>query len=472
MTDGAGVKLRSASLSHEAPMNASILYDGHNVSLKNETGIGTYTRALAATARNLGLKPEILVGGNSSFNKKDPQLSEISFFDALTANHLPQKVRLERLLAKYAGKPFGIRTAEFSRVGAVFDAGPPKFANFEKVHLASSVFEFGVSHFKRYGSCAEVKISNSPSLFHLTHPTPLKMKGCPNIYTIHDIVPLRLPQTTLDNKKHFLQLLRHLCAKADHIVTVSEYSRQDIMRFVGIPEDRITNTYQSVKLPEGLVEKSDDLVSNEIGRTFNIAFREYYVFFGAIEPKKNIARIVDAYATSGSPYPLLIVGPLGWQYDNDIEKINDERFFSYRSEGNRIRPDKRVRRIPYLPLSQLMTLVKGARGVLFPSLYEGFGLPVLEAMMLGTPVITSNVSSLPEISGGAALLVDPTDVDEIANAIRMFDHDNDMRDEFAKRGRVRAAYFSLEAYEGRIAGLYAKLGVDVTARANLSPARL
>jgi hypothetical protein len=102
------------------------------------------------------------------------------------------------------------------------------------MHVASSLFEVSRSHFIRYGARADVKLSRPISLFHMTFPTPLMTRGCPNIYKIHDIVPLRLPQTTLDNKKYFLQLVRHLCLKADHIVTVSEFSRQDIIRFVGI----------------------------------------------------------------------------------------------------------------------------------------------------------------------------------------------------------------------------------------------
>jgi glycosyltransferase involved in cell wall biosynthesis len=97
--------------------------------------------------------------------------------------------------------------------------------------------------------------------------------------------------------------------------------------------------------------------------------------------------------------------------------------------------------------------------VLFPSLYEGFGLPVLEAMALGTPVITSNVASLPEVAAGAAALIDPTDVESITKAIRAFDRDDGLRQDLALRGRKRAAFFEPQAYQDRVANLYAKLGV-------------
>jgi len=424
------------------------------------TGIGTYTRTLAATARRLGFETDVLVGGNAGVDKRDPQLTEVTFFDALTAARTPFSVHRERFLARLLGKPFGVRAAAFSRVGAVFDATPWSLSGFEKIYVSPIVFELGAYHFKRYGSRARIRLPQTPSLFHLSYPTPLSVRNCANVYTIHDIVPLRLPQATLDDKKYFLRLIRHLCAKAEHIVTVSEFSRRDIIRFTGIAEDRITNTYQSVHLPDALVEKSDDAVASEIGPTFEIGLREYYVFYGAIEPKKNIARLIEAYAASGSPYPLLIVGGPGWQCERELEMIADERFLSYRRETGRIVPERRVRRIPYLPFAQLMTLIKGARGVLFPSLYEGFGLPVLEAMLLGVPVITSNVASLPEITGEAAALVDPTDVAAIADAIRAFDHDDDWRNELSVKGRERAALFSPSAYESRIAALYGKLGVE------------
>ena len=212
-------------------------------------------------------------------------------------------------------------------------------------------------------------------------------------------------------------------------------------------------------LPASVTAKSDDEVAADVAELFGLDFRSYYMFYGAIEPKKNVSRLIDAYAASGSAFPLIIVGSLGWQYDEDVEKINNERFLYYRRDADRVVPTRRVRRIPYLPFSQLMTLVKGARGVIFPSLYEGFGLPVLEAMALGTPVITSNVAALPEVSGGAAALVDPTDVDSMTKAIRAFDYDDGLRQDLAIRGKKRVAFFEPEAYEERITRVYAKLGV-------------
>ena len=113
--------------------------------------------------------------------------------------------------------------------------------------------------------------------------------------------------------------------------------------------------------------------------------------------------------------------------------------------------------IGFVPFAPLMSLIRGARGVLFPSLYEGFGLPLLEAMLMGAPVLTSTAGSLPEVAGDAALLVDPYDVDAIRDGIRALDRDADLRAHLVERGRIRAEAFSPERYRERLRAAYAPL---------------
>jgi glycosyltransferase involved in cell wall biosynthesis len=312
-------------------------------------------------------------------------------------------------------------------------------------------------HFRRYKSRPQLKMATKPDLFHATQPIPLRVEGCPNIYTIHDLVPLRLPYATLDDKKYFLELTRHLARNADHIVTVSEHSKRDIVKLLKISEYRVTNTYQSVQIPEALLSMPMREVADELEHVFQLEPGRYFLFVGAIEPKKNISRLVDAYASSGSSRPLVIVGAPAWQFDRDLEKIGDERFLTYVMRNGRITPYRRVRRLAYLQLPDLVALMRGARAVLFPSIYEGFGLPVLEAMVAGTPVLTANVSSLPEIAGDAALLVDPYDVDAIAKGIRALDSDDDLCAALVTKGRAQAQKFSPDRYSKRLAKLCQRL---------------
>ena len=179
-----------------------------------------------------------------------------------------------------------------------------------------------------------------------------------------------------------------------------------------------------------------------------MGLREYFLFFGAIEPKKNVARLVEAYLASSVNSPLVIVGGPGWGSEQDVKLLKSLAGLDGR---------KRIVWLGYLPRDMLAMLIAGARATVFPSLYEGFGLPALEAMALGTPVITSNTSSLPEVVGEAGVLVDPYDVRSISRAIIEIDSDEGMRSELSRRGLAQAEKFSSEAYAKRLASFYARI---------------
>ena len=140
--------------------------------------------------------------------------------------------------------------------------------------------------------------------------------------------------------------------------------------------------------------------------------------------------------------------------ERDFARINSERFLSYTVEGRRVVPARAVKHLSYLPLADIVDLLRGARALLYPSIYEGFGLPAAEAMLVGTPVLTSNVASLPETTGGNALLVDPYDVDDIAKGIRTLDADDDMTAELGRKGPEQAARFSPSKFAERLAAIY------------------
>lgn len=437
-------------------MRKTILFEAHNLTLARGTGIATYARQLSQAARGAGYATNALVGLNARIDRRDPVLSEIQLYD--NPQKRPDLLTRPQLVSDFlAGAPFGIRPFRLPGAGHVIPPVPGQFAAFDETFAAPYLFDRARWHFQRWGRFAEVRVPETPALFHATHPTALKVAGCPNIVTIHDIVPLRLPYTTLDDKKLMLNLLRALCREADHIVTVSEFSKRDIMSYFGVSEDRITNTYQSVSVPAAFATRDDDDIGADLRNAFDLEPRDYFLFFGAIEPKKNVRRLVEAYATSGVKSPLVIAGALGWQYEADVEQIEDERFTRYQIESGSISKQKRVRRLPYVPFPQLVSLIKGARAVLFPSIYEGFGLPVLEAMLLGTPVISSNVSSIPEVAGQAALLVDPFDTQALSRAIRTIDADADLRAELSRRGMEQAKLFSPEKYAERIDALYKRI---------------
>jgi glycosyltransferase involved in cell wall biosynthesis len=249
---------------------------------------------------------------------------------------------------------------------------------------------------------------------------------------------------------------------ADHIVTVSEHSKLDIMRLLGVPEDRITNTYEAVEFPEAATQRPVDAVADHLAGAYGLEYGKYLLFFGAMEPKKNLARLIEAYLAAPVELPLLIVSSGGWQNDTEMKllAVHGEEGWdrARRREGDsdhRVR--RRIQRLEYVGVATLVSLIRGARAVLFPSLYEGFGLPAMEAMTLGTPVVTSRASSLPEIAGDAAILVDPYDVDELSRAIVAISSDDDLHGALVEKGKQQSALFSVDRYQERVAALYAKL---------------
>lgn len=221
---------------------------------------------------------------------------------------------------------------------------------------------------------------------------------------------------------------------------------------LGVPEDRVTNTYQAVSLPLALVNRPQAEVETELEAAFGLEWGAYFLHFGAVEPKKNLGRVVEAYLASGVSTPLVVVGGPGWMSDPETALLKQAQSVHGAA--------CRIHQYEYMSYSMLVSLIRGTKGVLFPSLYEGFGLPVLEAMSLGAPVLTSDQGSLPEIAGDAALQVNPYDVHAISQGIRMLDADADWRAEAARRGLMQAVKFSQTAYREKLRDLYAKVGVS------------
>lgn len=194
----------------------------------------------------------------------------------------------------------------------------------------------------------------------------------------------------------------------------------------------------------------------EVEGTFGLEYKGYFIFWGSIEPKKNIGRIIEGYLASNIKAPLVIVGAQAWKSEEELKLLYDDNIRALVHIGNETRVKKKVIQLSYAPFPLLVSLIKGAKATIFPSLYEGFGLPVLESMLLGTAVITSNTASIPEVAGEAAISVNPYDSRAIADAIRMIDADDDLRVELVARGLKQAKLFSEDIYRARLAGVYEK----------------
>jgi len=438
-------------------LSRRICIDGFNLGKPKGSGIATYGRNLNVALRAIGCQTHILHGPQSSVGRNN-LLNQIAINDAPEAAY---KVNLiDQYLTPYV-TPFGRTARRVEPTDDVLPSQASKRVKVDGVWAARDVFHASNRRYARTKRFTAVHMpggrTQRPQAMHWTAPLPMRVPGMPNVYTIHDLVPLRLPFTTLDNKRRFYFLCKRLCQKADHIVTVSESARQDIIRAFRIDERRITNTYQSVDFPPALLERSDASVAAEIEGIFNLGWKRYFLFYGAVEPKKNLGRVIEAYLASGVTDPLVIIGADGWLTEYETKMMYGDIVTAQTVRNNVIRREDRIRRYDYLPLPALVSLIRGAKATLFPSLYEGFGLPVLESMLLGTPVLTSNAGSLPEVAGDAALTVDPYDSMAILRGIQTLDQDEGLRDELVTRGRTQAAKFTVQAHGARLSDVYGPL---------------
>ena len=260
--------------------------------------------------------------------------------------------------------------------------------------------------------------------------------GARRVVTIHDAFPYVYPEkhNRADNWR-YRWLLPHAARRADAVITVSQCSRRDLVRGLGVPQERIRITTEGVNARFRPVE--DGPARRALLDRYGIT-GPYVLYVGGINARKNISRLFEAFArvldicaASGAPKPqLVIAGKRQWRTE-EIE-----------ATFRRLNLASHVHFTGYAGDEDLPGLYSAAELLAFPSLYEGFGLPPLEAMACGTPVVTSNVSSIPEVVGDAALMVDPHDVDGLAAAMVQILTDSALRGELRRRGLLHAARFT------------------------------
>lgn len=420
--------------------------DGYNLAMPQGTGVSTYGRNLAAAVRALSHPIDLVFGLNIPRNADD-DLREPLFFGQLGAD-LPSKLTMRRRMRRWRVHPFAYDLTQISVSGrTVPSEGRDRLPPFDRLFNRSELYDICARHFRRYNKFLTLRMPNPPAIMHWTYPLPVRLAGARNIYTLHDLVPLRLPRASLEDKRYYNALVRACVDRADHIVTVSEKSRSDIIDLLGADPAAVTNCYQSSDMP---ALRDPGALPNRLHQLFDLKMKEYFLFFGAIEPKKNLARVIQAYLETNIETPLVIVGAEAWHADQELKLLGT-------AHGRKLPGVDRIRRIDYVPRSLLTDLVHGAKASLFPALYEGFGLPALEALAAGVPLLSSTTGALPEVTGTAALTVDPYDVDAIFTAIRSLDQDSALRSRLSAQGPVQAAKFSHSAFAHRIGELYQKV---------------
>jgi len=419
-----------------------ILIDANARDILQGTGISTYSRTLAAGLEALGHEVSWLSGKRAP-RKADALIDEVSLADEAPAGgQLRQNWNTARLMCigLAASRAVGRRTAN---TGVVAD---PATRRTGATFLAPEIYERAHYRHMLLGAFTETHIDGAVDVLHLTAPLPLKMSGVPTVTTIHDLAPIRLPRASPDNKAEFIRRMRTSARLADLILTVSQHSRSDIIELLDVDPDRVAVTYQPTDLAP-LTDHEAASIPRVLAR-YGLTPHGYALFVGAIEPKKNLRRLIQAFLDTDSDMPLAIVGKRAWMWRDEIGDIDQALSPSARS---------RLRFLGYVDADDLRRLYSGALFVAFPSLFEGFGLPALEALTFGRPVIAGRGSSLSEICGDAALYADPWDRAEIRDKIEAIMSDAALRARLEQAAPAQAAKYSFGAYVAALGSAYERL---------------
>ncbi len=274
-------------------------------------------------------------------------------------------------------------------------------------------------------------------VFHTSSYNISPPKNSKLVLTVHDVIHKAYPRGhSRETREEIDKNLKRILKKADMLIAVSETTKTDILKWYSVSAEKIKVIYSGVNQQINQIEKSSSLF-NRLKEKYNISDR-FLLFVGTIEPRKNIEGLIRAYqilkTEHNLPHQLVVVGMKGWMYSGVFELVK-----TYGLENKVIFTD-------YIPSESqdLNLLYNFAEIFIYPSFYEGFGFPIIEAFKCGIPVIASNISSCAEIAGNAAILINPNNSDEIVKAVLKIINDPNLRNQLKLKGLTRSGFFSWE----------------------------
>jgi glycosyltransferase involved in cell wall biosynthesis len=313
------------------------------------------------------------------------------------------------------------------------------FLKLNQVYLAniSRKFLIGRCTYKiKNNKIYSPQLSETYDIFHCTHLSPLTVNKLPQVTTVHDIIPLIRPELVSNQSLlAFANLLKVNIKNSVKIIAVSQATKDDLVKYCQVPPEKVVVVYEAAREE---FKPVDIEIAKPILKKLSLTSLEidtpYFMFIGNIEPKKNIRRLLLAFKQFSMRdkrgCKLVIVGNKAWGFD-DVKDLIKELI-----------NDGIVINTGYLQTNQIPSLLSHAQALIFPSLIEGFGLPVLEAMACGCPVITSDIPCIREITGDAALRVNPLSIDEIYQAIKSIAEDRSLRNRLHHAGLLQSQLFS------------------------------
>ena len=265
----------------------------------------------------------------------------------------------------------------------------------------------------------------------------------PGIVTVHDVAFLRFPERYLAGRRRYLTYFTQWSARgANTVLASSQNTKRDLVELLGVKEARVKVIYLGVE--DRLRLPVDPEAVRALRERYTLPDL-FFLYIGSLEPRKNLVRLLDAYAQArraGVTWPLVLAGGKGWLYEEIFERVRT------------LRLDDHVRFPGYVLYEDLPLWYNAAGAFVYPSLYEGFGLPVAEAMACGCPVLTARNSSLPEVAGDAAILVDGESVEALTQGMIDLANDSSLRAALAERGRRQSARFTWQRTAAEVLAVY------------------
>ena len=380
------------------------------------TGIGQYTLNLALELR------------------KDPTLLLSYFYGPFWSERL------------YLSEQRVQQTAQQLKATRRSKVLPSVITGLKKVVKAIIPYPYEIARFLQQRAFSKGARDRRIMLYHDPNFIPYRFDG-PVVITIHDLSVLKYPETHPKDRIHAIgRQLPEAVARADAIIAVTEATRQEIIATLDVNPQKVFAIHNGVGRHFHPLSQAE---TTAVLHPHQLTHRGYILNVGTLEPRKNLIRLARAYGSLPTAlrdrYPLVIAGMKGWHY----ESIEQELAPMIRSG--------QVRLPGYIPAEALPALYAGAAMLVYPSLYEGFGLPLVEAMASGTPVITSNRSSMPEVVGDAGILVEPEDEAMIAEAIHQLLEDSQAAQRLQQQGLERARQFTWERCAQQTLAVYRRV---------------
>lgn len=310
-------------------------------------------------------------------------------------------------------------------------------AEFSKKSFQNKTISFFKKIYRDQIALPEYIKRNGMDIFHCTenYGIPIYLP-CKAVTTIHDLIPLKFKIWNKLQRYRFLKQMEYAVNKSEKIITVSENSKKDIVNMLNLKSENVFVTYLTVDKTFKVERKQEKI--ERVKEKFSIK-KPYIMIVGGVNPRKNTKRIIDIFMRNyREKYQLVVVG------ENFI-RMNYDTTARY---------DKNIIFTGFIDKVDLILLYNGAELFVYPSIYEGFGIPILESMACGTPVVTSNISSMPEVAGDAALLIDPYDSYSINNAMNKILNDKILQNELVFRGFERIKKFPFEKLAKETSEIY------------------